>query len=134
MCLYKLNTVHPQSRDKQDARSSSFVPMCVNQVLRPELTYSNLLMLLRLFCPTYSMSAVRDTADPIALTLLVLCSTVHQAYKDGLVLMQQKAIENIKHICSRNTPTGGQRQIQLCVRLCLSMFLCTSANVADVCV
>ncbi len=44
---------------------------------------------------------VRDTADPTVQALLVLCSTVHQAYKDGLVLMQQKAIENIKHICRK---------------------------------
>lgn len=41
----------------------------------------------------------RDTADPTVQTLLVLCSTVHQAHKDRLVLMQQKATENIKHIC-----------------------------------
>lgn len=45
--------------------------------------------------------------------------------------MQQKATENIKHICRRNTPTGGQRQIPLCVRVCLYMYLCKSANEAS---
>lgn len=75
---------------------------------------------------------VGDSADSTALTLLVLCSAAHQPYKGGLVLMQQKAIENIKHICRRNTPTGGRRQILLFVRVRLCMCLCTSANVAHV--
>ncbi|CAB1448773.1 unnamed protein product [Pleuronectes platessa] len=52
----------------------------------------------------YIGPADQDTADPSVQTPLVLCSTVHEAHKDGLVLMQQKATENIKHICRGNTP------------------------------
>lgn len=62
-------------------------------------------------CLTLHWAVVRDTAVPTLQTLLILCSTALQAYKDSLVLMQQKATEKIKHICTRNTPTGGQRQI-----------------------
>lgn len=62
-------------------------------------------------CLTLHWAVVRDTAVPTLQTLLILCSTALQVYKDSLVLMQQKATEKIKHICTRNTPTGGQRQI-----------------------
>lgn len=67
----------------------------------------------------------RHAADPGVQALLVLCSFLHQAYKDILVLMQQKATENIKHICGNNSPTRGQRQTTYC--MCVYPSVCSSS-------
>lgn len=93
-----------------------------NQSLRPELTYGNVMSPCGPDRVGLHRSVVRDTADPTVRILLVLHSAAQQAYKGGLVLMQQKAMENIKHICKRKTPTGGQRQTPLlCVCVCVCM-------------
>lgn len=80
----------------------------------------------RLHWPTSAV--VRDTTELSAQTWLVLCCAVQQAHKDNLVLMQQKATENIKHLRKEHPHCRPEAIPPLCVRVYMDVFVFFCAN------